>query len=76
MLTRFSRHNSLGLYYGTLTEYLGYQMTNDEYKVMGLSSYGSPDYLAKLLRPCGINYELDPESDKRSRDGETFTSDF
>lgn len=37
-------------------------MTNDEYKVMGLSSYGSPEYLdkfAKLLRPNGINYELD-----------------
>ena len=54
VLTRFARHNSLGLYYGMLTQYLGYQMTNDEYKVMGLSSYGSPDYLdkfAKLLRP-------------------------
>ena len=42
VLTRFGRHNSLGLYYGMLTQYLGYQMTNDEYKVMGLSSYGSP----------------------------------
>ncbi len=65
VLTRFARHNSLGLYYGMLTQYLGYQMTNDEYKVMGLSSYGSPDYLdkfAKLLRPNGISYELDPEA--------------
>lgn len=62
-----------------LTQYLGYQMTNDEYKVMGLSSYGSPEYLdkfAKLLRPNGINYELDPELDKRRRDAEIFTSDF
>lgn len=79
VLTRFGRHNSLGLYYGMLTQYLGYQMTNDEYKVMGLSSYGSPEYLdkfARLLRPNGLNYELDPELDKRRRDAEIFTSDF
>jgi len=79
VLTRFGRHNSLGLYYGMLTQYLGYQMTNDEYKVMGLSSYGSPKYLdrfAKLLRPGGIDYELDAELDKRKRDAEIFTSDF
>ena len=79
VLTRFGRQNSLGLYYGMLTQYLGYQMTNDEYKVMGLSSYGSPDYLdefARLLRPNGIDYLLDPELDKRRRDAEIFTSDF
>ena len=79
ILTRFERNNSLGLYYGMLTQYLGYQMTNDEYKVMGLSSYGVPEYLeefAKILRPEGINYQLDPELDKRRRDAEIFTSDF
>jgi carbamoyltransferase len=79
VLTRFGRHNSLGLYYGMLTQYLGYQMTNDEYKVMGLSSYGSPEYLdrfASILRPNGIDYELDAELDKRKRDAEIFTSDF
>jgi carbamoyltransferase len=78
-LTRFGRHNSLGLYYGMLTQYLGYQMTNDEYKVMGLSSYGSPRYLdqfAAILRPEGISYELDGALDKRLRDAEIFTSDF
>lgn len=79
VLTRFGRHNSLGLYYGMLTQYLGYQMTNDEYKVMGLSSYGSPKYLdqfAAILRPNGIDYELDDALDKRRRDAEIFTSDF
>jgi carbamoyltransferase len=79
VLTRFGRHNSLGLYYGMLTQYLGYQMTNDEYKVMGLSSYGTPEYLDKfagLLRPDGISYQLDPALDKRQRDSEIFTSDF
>ncbi|HWL21845.1 MAG TPA: carbamoyltransferase C-terminal domain-containing protein [Bradyrhizobium sp.] len=79
VLTRYGRHNSLGLYYGMLTQYLGYQMTNDEYKVMGLSSYGRADYLdkfARILRPDGINYELDGALDKRQRDAEIFTSDF
>lgn len=79
VLTRFGRHNSLGLYYGMLTQYLGYQMTNDEYKVMGLSSYGSPEFLDKfatILRPAGINYELDPDLDKRKHDADIFTSDF
>lgn len=79
VLTRFGRHNSLGLYYGMLTQYLGYQMTNDEYKVMGLSSYGSPKYLDKfatILRPNGLDYELDTALDKRQRDAEIFTSDF
>ena len=52
VLTRFGRHNSLGLYYGMLTQYLGYQMTNDEYKVMGLSSYGSPDISISSPRYC------------------------
>ena len=78
VLTRFGRNNSLGLYYGMLTQYLGYQMTNDEYKVMGLSSYGSPDYLdkfAKLLRPAGINYELDPGLDKRRRGADSCSRD-
>ncbi|WLA54276.1 carbamoyltransferase N-terminal domain-containing protein [Bradyrhizobium diazoefficiens] len=76
VLTRFGRHNSLGLYCGRLTQYIRYQMTNDECKVMGLSSFGSPEYLdrfAKLLRPNGISisYELDPELDSA---GATRTS--
>ena len=78
-LVRFGRGNSLGLYYGMLTQYLGYQMTNDEYKVMGLSSYGSPRYLdefGKILRPAGVSYELDGQFDKRQQDSEIFTSDF
>lgn len=78
-LVRFGRRNSLGLYYGMLTQYLGYQMTNDEYKVMGLSSYGTLRYLdefGKILRPAGMNYELDEHLDRRQQDSEIFTSDF
>jgi carbamoyltransferase len=37
--------NSLGLFYTALTEYLGFRRASDEYKVMGLASYGQPDYI-------------------------------
>ncbi|MBX3177695.1 MAG: carbamoyltransferase [Candidatus Hydrogenedentes bacterium] len=46
--------NSLGVFYSALTDYLGFQRASDEYKVMGLASYGEPEYydaLSKVLRP-------------------------
>jgi carbamoyltransferase len=35
--------NSLGVFYGAITQLLGYEAIADEYKVMGLASYGAPD---------------------------------
>jgi carbamoyltransferase len=44
------RH-SLGLYYALMTQYLGFRKWEDEYKVMGLASYGQPSIdLSWLLR--------------------------
>ena len=40
--------DSLGLIYEAFTQYLGFNNYGDEYKVMGLSSYGSPIY-SKLI---------------------------
>ena len=37
--------HSLGLAYTALTQYLGFPKYGDEYKVMGLASYGEPEYL-------------------------------
>ncbi len=37
--------HSLGSFYATFTDYLGFQMLSDEYKVMGLASYGKPKYI-------------------------------
>jgi carbamoyltransferase len=37
--------HSLGVFYSAITDYLGFQRANDEYKVMGLASYGEPAYL-------------------------------
>jgi carbamoyltransferase len=35
--------HSLGLYYSAVTQYLGFLKYGDEYKVMGLAAYGSPE---------------------------------
>ena len=56
--------HSLGLAYTALTQYLGFPKYGDEYKVMGLASYGEPEYL-DLMREMirtptrgGIDFRL------------------
>ncbi len=40
--------HSLGLLYSAITAYLGFKVNNDEYKVMGLASYGQPTMVDKI----------------------------
>ncbi|QRP49721.1 carbamoyltransferase C-terminal domain-containing protein [Amycolatopsis sp. FDAARGOS 1241] len=40
--------DSLGLLYEDLTEHLGFARSSDEYKVMALASYGTPEYRDRL----------------------------
>lgn len=41
--------HSLGLYYSTMTSYLGFKPNEGEYKLMGLASYGNPEeYIEKI----------------------------
>jgi carbamoyltransferase len=42
--------HSLGIFYTALTQYLGFWKFGDEYKVMGLGSYGEPAHLDKFRR--------------------------
>jgi carbamoyltransferase len=45
--------HSLGVFYQALTQYLGFPHYGDEYKVMGLASYGKPvllDAMRKIVR--------------------------
>lgn len=42
--------HSLGLFYLTMTQYLGFPYYGDEYKVMGLASYGTPRFLDQMRR--------------------------
>jgi carbamoyltransferase len=40
--------HSLGLLYSTLTSYLGFEVNDGEYKVMGLAPYGEPRYVDQV----------------------------
>jgi carbamoyltransferase len=54
--------HSLGIFYTAVTQYLGFPHYGDEYKVMGLASYGQPEYLQAfrtIVRPNGCGYRLD-----------------
>jgi len=47
--------HSIGIFYQTLTQYLGFRNYGDEYKLMGLAPYGKPIYLEKLNKILKIN---------------------
>jgi len=52
-LGRIEYPHSLGLLYAGLTAYLGFEVNEGEYKVMGLAAYGQPrlrDEFARLIR--------------------------
>ena len=55
--------DSLGLFYSAITDFLGFQVLSDEYKVMGLAPYGRPRFvpeLRSLIRSGpGGSYTLD-----------------
>lgn len=55
--------HSLGVFYSAITDYLGFLRASDEYKVMGLASYGAPSYLDDFRRIVhvtpGEGYRLD-----------------
>ncbi|MGH7283678.1 MAG: carbamoyltransferase family protein, partial [Polyangiaceae bacterium] len=40
--------HSLGMLYSTFTSFLGFEVNEGEYKVMGLASYGKPEYLDQV----------------------------
>jgi carbamoyltransferase len=55
--------HSLGMLYSTFTAFLGFEVNEGEYKVMGLASYGKPDLVdevRKVVRPApGGAFTLD-----------------
>jgi carbamoyltransferase len=47
--------HSLGAFYSTMTEYLGFRAQSDEWKLMGASSYGNPaKFLPKLRQSFNL----------------------
>jgi carbamoyltransferase len=52
-ITRLARHpvtQSLGIFYSLITQFLGYAFNEDEYKVMGLASFGDPQRYREFFR--------------------------
>jgi carbamoyltransferase len=47
--------DSLGLLYSTFTAFLGFEVNEGEYKVMGMAPYGEPRYLPELERIAQLN---------------------
>lgn len=42
--------HSIGLLYSVFTAYLGFEVNDGEYKVMGMAPYGKPRYISKVRR--------------------------
>jgi carbamoyltransferase len=47
--------HSLGIFYTAVTQFLGFENYGDEYKVMGLASYGKPIYFDNFLKIINIH---------------------
>ena len=50
--------HSLGIFYEAITQLIGFKNYGDEYKVMGLSSYGEPIFFEKIKQCVFINDDL------------------
>ena len=47
--------HSLGLYYSAFTAFLGFEVNDGEYKVMGMAPYGEPRYIDKVRKVIHVN---------------------
>ncbi len=54
--------DSLGIFYHAMTQFLGFKNYGDEYKVMGMASYGEPKYFNKIKKNLFIDdYNILPK---------------
>lgn len=65
--------HSVGIFYTSFTQYLGFPKYGDEYKIMGLAPYGKPIYVEKLMdvikfKDDGL-FELNLKYFKHHKDG-------
>ncbi|MFH1221325.1 MAG: carbamoyltransferase C-terminal domain-containing protein [Candidatus Eisenbacteria bacterium] len=70
--------HSLGLAYTAVTQFLGFPKYGDEYKVMGLASYGEPAYMDEFrelikVGENGVGYRLNLPYFVHHREGVTMT---
>jgi carbamoyltransferase len=70
--------HSLGVYYTAVTQFLGFPKYGDEYKVMGLASYGEPTYLdsfRNIVTNSGLVYDLNLDAFRHHIEGAGMTWD-
>lgn len=71
LLQSWEYPQSLGLFYAMITQHLGFDFGEDEYKVMGMASYGDPKMdLSWLLKGCDGDYALDASVLRSTTTGE------
>jgi carbamoyltransferase len=79
VLDRVFYPHSIGLFYTLITQFLGFTKYGDEYKVMGLASYGEPrkkDKLKDVIRYIGdAEYRLNLKYFRHHKDGVDMTWD-
>ena len=53
--------DSLGMFYATITEYLGFETNDGEYKVMGMAAYGDPEKIdfSKIVKLDKHSFTID-----------------
>lgn len=49
--------DSLGFFYSAVTGYLGFEVNEGEYKVMGLAPYGEPEYVDRVRKLIEVTSE-------------------
>jgi carbamoyltransferase len=68
--------HSLGIFYQSITQFLGFPHYGDEYKVMGLAAYGQPRYLKQMRKLVSLKldgtYALALEYFRHHREGFTY----
>lgn len=70
--------HSLGVFYTAVTQYLGFPRYGDEYKVMGMASYGEAAYLdqfRRIVHSSGLDYKLSLENFRHHIEGAAMTWD-
>jgi carbamoyltransferase len=71
--------HSLGIFYSAITQWLGFPHYGDEYKVMGLAPYGSPEFLREMRQIVRVRedgeYRLDLKYFRHHRESVSYTWD-
>src|SRR5262249_47539207 len=57
LLHRMEFPHSLGLLYSAFTAFLGFEVNEGEYKVMGMAPYGEPRYVDKVWKLVRQNHD-------------------